>query len=56
MLAIQHFVIEPLFNPGTYDTDGSLTATRYFNDAGGANGPHGMFNGFTDIDRQTELS
>lgn len=55
-VGIQHFVIEPLFNPGTYDTDGSLAATRYFNDAGGASGVGGMFNGFTDIDRQTELS
>jgi hypothetical protein len=53
---VRHFVIEPLFNPGTYDTDGSLAATRYFNDAGGASGVGGMFNGFTDIDRQTELS
>ena len=53
---IRHFVIEPLFNPGTYDTNGTLAASRYFNSAGGASGPGGMFNGFTDIDRQTELT
>jgi cell migration-inducing and hyaluronan-binding protein len=53
---IRHFVIEPLFDPETYDTDGTLTQSRYFNSAGGAGGPTGMFNGFTDIDRQTELT
>ena len=53
---IRHFVIEPLFNTGTYDTNGTMAEVRYFNSAGGFSGPTGMFNGFTDIDRQTELS
>lgn len=53
---IRHFVIEPLFHPGTYDTDGTQVVIRYFNNAGGTDGAAGMFNGFTDIDRQTELS
>ncbi len=53
---IRHFVIEPLFNTGTYDTDATLIAARYFNSAGDLGGPAGMFNGFTDIDRQTELT
>ena len=47
---IRHFVIEPLFQTGTYSTDTSLTPNRYCvqNSA--------MFNNFTDIDRQTELT
>lgn len=47
---IRHFVIEPLFQPGTYSVNTTLTADRYCvqNSA--------MFNGFTDVDRQTELS
>ena len=49
-------MIEPLFNPGTYDTNGDEAKVRYFNNAGGASGPTGMFDSFTDIDRQTELS
>src|ERR1700683_2525347 len=46
----RHFVIEPLFNPSSYDTNTALAATRYFNSNSA------MFTGFTDIDRQTELS
>ena len=49
-LPIRHFVIEPLFNPNTYSTNTDLAANRYCTD------PGGLFNGYTDIDRQTELS
>lgn len=47
---IRHYVIQPLFLPGSYRTDPTESAKRYcnWNDA--------MFNNFTDIDRQTELS
>jgi hypothetical protein len=49
-VGIRHFVIEPLFLDGTYTTDGTATGKRYCNQN------DTMFNGFTDIDRQTELS
>lgn len=47
---IRHFVIEPLFLPGTFKTDEAAAAKRYctWNSA--------MFDNFTDIDRQTELN
>ncbi len=47
---IRHFVIEPLFLPGTFKTDPAAAAKRYctWNSA--------MFDNFTDIDRQTELN
>ena len=48
---IRHFVIEPLFKEGTYKTaDKGKLEVAYcnWNDA--------LFEGFTDIDRQTELS
>lgn len=47
---IRHFVIEPLFEPGTYKTSVADVRKAYcnWNDA--------LFVGFTDIDRQTELS
>jgi hypothetical protein len=47
---IRHFVIEPLFQTGSYNIDPTLPQQRYCvqNSA--------MFNNFTDIDRQTELS
>ena len=47
---IRHYVIEPLFAPGTYKTDVAAARGAYcnFNDA--------LFTGFTDVDRQTELS
>jgi hypothetical protein len=46
----RHFVIEPLFQPGTFTTDPVDAQKRYctWNDT--------MFAGFTDIDRQTELN
>ncbi|MBI4382196.1 MAG: G8 domain-containing protein [candidate division NC10 bacterium] len=47
---IRHFVIEPLFKPGTYTTDPDAVKKRY------CNGNDEMFTGFTDVDRQTELS
>lgn len=47
---IRHFVIEPLFQPNTYTTDPNQVSARY------CIGASDMFNGFTDIDRQTELS
>ena len=49
-VAIRHFVIEPLFQAGTYTTDRDAAQKGYcnWNDT--------MFSGFTDIDRQTELS
>ncbi len=47
---IRHFVIEPLFLPGSFNTDPNQVAARY------CIGANDMFTGFTDIDRQTELS
>ncbi|MCB1808725.1 MAG: hypothetical protein KDJ99_27310, partial [Candidatus Competibacteraceae bacterium] len=47
---IRHFVIEPLFQEGTFKTDATKVEAGYCtrNDA--------LFEGFTDIDRQTELN
>jgi cell migration-inducing and hyaluronan-binding protein len=47
---IRHFVIEPLFTPNTYTTDTTKLDGRYctYNSA--------QFQGYTDVDRQTELS
>ena len=47
---IRHFVIEPLFQPGTFKTDPTAASNRYctWND--------GLFANFTDIDRQTVLN
>ena len=56
---IRHFVIEPLFDPskGLFVTDGAAARARYCTyTAGNPQGVGGMFTGFTDIDRQTELS
>ncbi len=47
---IRHFVIEPLFTPGTYNTDATKLSARYCT-YGGI-----QFEGYTDIDRQTELT
>lgn len=46
----RHFVVTPLFKPGTLDTDASAAGLEYctFN--------NGLFNGFTSIDRQTVLN
>jgi len=48
---IRHFVIEPIFVPGTYQTWDVKVPSRYCSYPG-----TGLFNGFSDIDRQTELS
>jgi hypothetical protein len=56
---IRHFVIEPLFDPtkGLFVTDGVAARKRYCTySAGDPAGVGGMFTGFTDIDRQTELN
>lgn len=47
---IRHFVIEPLFKPGTFDNDIEAIKQNYcvFNP--------GLFNGWTAIDRQTILN
>jgi cell migration-inducing and hyaluronan-binding protein len=47
---IRHYVIDPLFKPNTYISDDPLSAQIYCF----ANGA--KFNGFTGIDRQTELN
>ncbi len=49
-VTIRHFVIEPLFSPGTYNTDTTLSGQRY------CTPNSALFTGFTDIDRQTELN
>ena len=48
--AIRHYVIEPLTFPGTYRTDPKKADDQYVKSA-----PN-MFNNFSDVDRQTELS
>ncbi len=52
---IRHFVIEPLFHLGTFNTDLSEAKDRYCT-LPLQDGYTGLFNGFTDIDRQTELN
>jgi hypothetical protein len=47
---IRHFLIEPIFQPGTFKTDVGKTYARY------CNFTQDMFNNFTDIDRQTVLN
>jgi cell migration-inducing and hyaluronan-binding protein len=47
---IRHYVIEPLFQPGTFTTDARKALARYCIYSSD------MFSTFTDIDRQTELS
>ena len=46
---IRHFLIEPVFLPGTYKTDVTKTAKRY------CNFTSTLFDNYTDIDRQTVL-
>jgi hypothetical protein len=52
---IRHYVIEPLFHPGTYNTDLSQVKARYCTYPN-TYGPNGLFDGYTDVDRQTELT
>ena len=47
---IRHYVIEPLFNPGTFQTNTTAIAAHYCYTGST------MFDNFTDVDRQTELS
>ena len=47
---IRHYVIEPQFMPGTFITKDSAVRPRY------CVADPGVFNNFTDIDRQTELN
>ena len=49
-VAIRHYVIEPLFNPGTFITNDPAVRPRY------CVADPGVFNNFSDIDRQTELN
>lgn len=49
-VAIRHYVIQPLFQEGTYLTDLGKARGAYCNFS------NTMFNNWTDIDRQTELS
>ncbi len=49
-VAIRHYVIEPQFKPGTYQTNLAAAQARY------CNIEDTSFNNFTDIDRQTELN
>ncbi|HZP44207.1 MAG TPA: G8 domain-containing protein [Candidatus Binataceae bacterium] len=51
---IRHFVTEPLFLPGTFNTDVSATQNEYC--FWGAQPQPGTFTGFTDIDRETVLN
>jgi cell migration-inducing and hyaluronan-binding protein len=51
---IRHFVTEPLFDPGTFDTDVSALQMQYCYWAPTAQ--PGTFTGFTDIDRETVLN
>jgi len=52
---IRHYVIVPLFTPGTTDVDTGEVKSRYCTFDVGA--PANLFAGnFTDVDRQTELS
>ena len=54
---IRHFVIEPLLLAGTYNTDDSKVMERYCTYIpSNPEGQFGLFTGFTDIDRQTELN
>ena len=49
---IRHYIVEPLFKPGTYDTD----TDAYQKDYVGQIGNTGLFATWTDVDRQTELN
>jgi cell migration-inducing and hyaluronan-binding protein len=47
---IRHFVVEPLFEPGTFNISLTDAANRY------CTWETDMFSSFTDVDRQTELN
>ena len=57
----RHFVIEPLFSPNTLDSNQEVLAERYCTYPGLIKNHYGemvstMFQPYTDIDRQTELT
>ena len=53
---IRHFVIQPEFVQGTFKTDPARVAARYCTYPTPADPSFGLFNGFTDVDRQTVLN
>jgi hypothetical protein len=53
---IRHFVIEPEFEPGTFGTDIGQVQKRYCTYPTPTDTTQGLFNGFSDIDRQTVLN
>jgi hypothetical protein len=54
-VGIRHFVTEPLFVDGTFDTDVAATKDQYCY-WGTNQAQPGLFTGFTDIDRETVLN
>ena len=54
-VTIRHYVIDALFQPGTYLQDTAQVQADYCPQQAGVYST-AMFTGFTDIDRQTELS
>ncbi len=56
-VAIRHFVIEPLFNYNSFQTNQAQVAQNYCTFPGGYQGTGLLlFNNFTDVDRQTVLN
>lgn len=51
---IRHYLLEPMLLPGTYRTDFPMVQDNYFYGPFGI--PANIMTGFTDIDRQTELT
>jgi hypothetical protein len=54
--AIRHFVILPEFTPGTFDTDPQRVKERYCTYPTPADPSKGLFQGYSDVDRQTVLN
>ena len=50
---IRHYVIQPLFEIGSYRTKDKQVEDEFI---GGVEGAKNKFSGFTDVDRQTELN
>jgi hypothetical protein len=53
---IRHFVIEPEFVPGTFGTDINQVTKRYCSYPTPLDPTKGLFEGFSDVDRQTVLN
>ncbi len=53
---IRHFVIQPEFAPGTFNTDEGRVEKRYCTYPTPVDPAQGLFKGFTDVDRQTVLN